>query len=53
MTLKEKNMKAFLALQRIKSTANTINSECSEYSSTASIYAKQIIDICNETLNII
>lgn len=53
MTQKEKIIKSFMALQSIKSTAQNIITECSEYSSTASSYANSIVSKCDEMFKIL
>lgn len=53
MTQKEKLMKAFLAIQSIKHTAQNIETECSKYSSTACSYAKDIYQECEKILKVL
>lgn len=53
MTQKEKLMKAFLAFQSIKHTAQNIETECSKYSSTACSYARDIHRVCDVILKIL
>lgn len=42
-----------MALQSIRNTAKRIDTECAEYSSTAAMYAKNIINECNSILKML
>lgn len=53
MTQKEKLIKSFMTIQSIKSTAQNLEKECREYSSTAAMYARNIINKCEDTLKIL
>lgn len=53
MTQKEKLAKSFLAIQSIKNTAQTLERECKEYSSSAAMYARSIINKCEDYLKIL
>lgn len=53
MTQKEKLMKAFLAIQSINHYAKNIEDECTQYSSLAGRYARDIRSICDRILSIL
>ena len=53
MTQKDKLKEFFLALVSIRSTADNIINYCSEYSSEAANYAKEIKHKCEEVLKLL
>lgn len=53
MTQKEKIIKSAMALQSIRNTAKRIDVECAEYSRTAAMYAKNIVNECDSILKIL
>lgn len=53
MTQKDKLKESFLALVSIRSTANHIIDYCSEYSSEAANYAKEIKQECDKVLKLL
>lgn len=53
MTQKEKLMKAFMGIQSIKHAAANIETECSKYSSTAAMYARDIVAQCEVLLKVL
>lgn len=53
MTQKEKIIKSFMTVQNILHTAQIIEKECKEYSSTAASYAKDIVNKCESLLQVL
>ena len=53
MTQKDKLKESFLALVSIRNTADNIINYCSEYSSEAANYAKEIKHKCEEVLKLL
>lgn len=53
MTQKEKIMKSFMTVQSILHSAQNIERECKEYSSTAASYARDIVNKCESLLKVL